>query len=81
MWITIPLKVTRVPKIPDHCTLYGHIAGMNSHQCVIIVVTKNIYREHDKGPEVFCAVLMKLFEADKPFRVSFLGSHTSDIPG
>ncbi|CAI8021661.1 Glycosyltransferase-like domain-containing protein 1 [Geodia barretti] len=36
--------------------------------------------EHDKGPEEFCATLMKLLEAEKNFKVSFLGSHTSDIP-
>ena len=38
-------------------------------------------REHDKGPEDFCAALLKLLEAKKNFKVSFLGSHTSDIPG
>jgi hypothetical protein len=37
-------------------------------------------REHDKGPDNFCAVLLKLLEAGREFKVSFLGSHTSDIP-
>ena len=39
------------------------------------------YREHDKGPEEFCSVLVKLLEAGFEFRVSILGSHTNDIPG
>ena len=38
-------------------------------------------REHDKGPDDFCAVLLKLLEAGKKFKVSFLGSHTTDVPG
>ena len=38
-------------------------------------------REHDKGPEDFCAVLLKLFEAGREFNVSLLGAHTTDIPG
>lgn len=40
-----------------------------------------IHREHDKGPDEFCEVLLKLSEAGKEFLVSFLGSHTKDIPG
>ena len=39
------------------------------------------FREHDKGPEEFCQTLLRLMEANKHFKVSFLGSHTSDIPG
>ena len=38
-------------------------------------------REHDKGPEEFCSVLMKLLRDKLPFNVSILGSHTRDIPG
>ena len=40
-----------------------------------------MFREHDKGPDEFCAVLLKLLDAGKEFVVSFLGSHTTDIPG
>ena len=38
-------------------------------------------REHDKGPEEFCSVLMKLMDANVDFVVSILGEHTNDIPG
>lgn len=40
-----------------------------------------LIREHDKGPEEFCAVLLKLVDVQLPFKVSVLGSHTNDIPG
>ena len=46
--------------------------------CVYLCVFH--YREHDKGPEDFCSVLMKLLEAGFEFHVSILGSHTNDIP-
>ena len=39
------------------------------------------FREHDKGPEEFCEVLLQLLEAGVEFNVSFLGAHTNDIPG
>lgn len=39
------------------------------------------YREHDKGPEEFCSVLLRLIDAQLPFQVSILGSHSNDIPG
>lgn len=39
------------------------------------------YREHDKGPEEFCSVLLKLIDDQLPFTVSVLGSHTNDVPG
>ena len=38
-------------------------------------------REHDKGPEEFTSVLMKLMDANAEFVVSILGEHTNDIPG
>ena len=38
-------------------------------------------REHDKGPEEFCTVILKLLDEKLPFAVSILGSHTNDIPG
>lgn len=38
-------------------------------------------REHDKGPEDFCFVLLKLMDDQLPFNVSILGTHTGDIPG
>ena len=38
-------------------------------------------REHDKGPEEFSSVLMKLMDANLEFIVSILGEHTNDIPG
>ena len=37
-------------------------------------------REHDKGPDQFCSVLVKLLDEEMDFRVSILGSHTNDIP-
>lgn len=40
-----------------------------------------VYREHDKGPEEFCSVLMKLIDDQLPFCVSILGSYTNDVPG
>ena len=40
-----------------------------------------INREHDKGPEEFSSVLMKLMDAKIEFVVSILGEHTNDIPG
>ena len=40
-----------------------------------------INREHDKGPEEFSSVLMKLVDANVEFVVSILGEHTNDIPG
>ena len=39
------------------------------------------HREHDKGPDEFCSILMKLMDAGLEFCVSILGAHTSDIPG
>ena len=53
------------------------------YMCTVSIVYKYMYmcREHDKGPEEFCAVLLKLLEAGKEFKVSFLGAHTTDIPG
>ena len=41
----------------------------------------NSYREHDKGPEEFCSVLLRLVDTQLPFQVSILGSHSNDIPG
>ena len=38
-------------------------------------------REHDKGPEEFCSVLMKMMDDNLEFVVSILGEHTNDIPG
>ena len=38
-------------------------------------------REHDKGPEEFCTILMKLLDANLEFVVSIVGEHTNDIPG
>jgi len=38
-------------------------------------------REHDKGPDGFSSVLMKLVDEGLEFRVSILGAHTNDIPG
>jgi hypothetical protein len=40
-----------------------------------------INREHDKGPEEFSSVLMKLMDTNIEFVVSILGEHTNDIPG
>ena len=39
------------------------------------------FREHDKGPDEFCTLLLKLLEEKVAFVVSILGSHTNDIPG
>ena len=39
------------------------------------------HREHDKGPDEFCSILMKLMDAGLEFCVSILGAHTNDIPG
>ena len=44
------------------------------------VMNYPFFREHDKGPEEFCSVLLKLVDAQLLFNVSILGSHSNDIP-
>ena len=50
-------------------------------RCPILSIRSWSYREHDKGPEEFSSVLMKLLAEEVDFRVSILGSHTNDLPG
>ena len=56
----------------------GKGAGDYSNLVMTSVV---INREHDKGPEEFSSVLIKLMDANVEFVVSILGEHTNDIPG
>ena len=68
-----------------HCILCGLTDGkaeQDHYSSVDNSITFNDkYREHDKGPEEFCSILLKLMDADVEFVVSILGEHTRDIPG
>lgn len=67
-----------------HCTLCGLIDGKGacSHIQVLSCDFHGfVNREHDKGPEEFSSVLVKLMDANVEFVVSILGEHTNDIPG
>ena len=57
--------------------MQGYIQAFITIGCLCLLT----HREHDKGPDEFCSVLMKLMDAGLEFCVSILGAHTNDIPG
>ena len=57
------------------------VSQVSKSNCFTYIPSLRACREHDKGPEKFCALLESLIGAEADFVVSVLGTHTNDIPG